>query len=84
MSDKQSNFDKIYFDYNNFNCCQLPNVTQCFPEVTGNQTWIDNLYIDATNDGGQAVVEFDQIWQRRVLEVQGKFSISDKRNFNNK
>ena len=53
-------------------CCQLEDKNECFASLANevNLTWVETHYLDATNDGGQAVVEFNRIWQRRVLEVQ--------------
>jgi len=52
----------------------LENKTRCFEEAmndAANVTLYNNYFIDATNDGGHAVVEFSEVWQRRLREVQG-------------
>ena len=52
----------------------MENKSLCFTDLINNPqnvTLFDDYFLDATNDGGHAVVEFPEVWQRRLREVQG-------------
>ena len=49
-----------------FTCCKVED--DCFSSDVSNLT---TKYSDVSNDGNQTIVDFDEVWMRRIREVQG-------------
>ena len=47
-------------------CCKVEE--DCFSSEVSNFT---TKYSDVSNDGNQTIVDFDEVWMRRLREVQG-------------
>ena len=47
-------------------CCKMEE--NCFSSDVSNFT---TKYSDVSNDGNQTIVDFDEVWMRRLREVQG-------------
>ena len=47
-------------------CCKVEE--DCFSSAVSNFT---TKYSDVSNDGNQTIVDFDEVWMRRLREVQG-------------
>ena len=47
-------------------CCKVEE--DCFSSDVSNFT---TKYSDVSNDGNQTIVDFDEVWMRRLREVQG-------------
>ena len=65
-----------YFIHEDLHCCKLEEKEKCFENMTSENDVLTesfkDMFLDSTNEGTRTIVEFPEIWKRRIREVQGR------------
>ena len=65
-----------YFIHEDLHCCKLEEKEKCFENMTSendvDSEIFKDMFLDSTNEGTRTIVEFPEVWKRRLREVQGR------------